>query len=251
MLCAEHGLSVIEHPKPSRGSYGTWLGDAKEPSFQQKLRQAIDAVLAQNPSSFDAFLKLMQASGYTVKYGKHIKLTGPGQQRGTRLDTLGGDRTGHPRTDRGRAKRCHIWRRRACTGARDKVQTTHRYTGENAEGKGAGYAHWARSFNLYEAAKTLIFLQEQGIGSYDDLLKKAAEASAAFNTRNDKIRAAEKRMDEIKELQKAISDYGRTREIHKQYKAAGYSAKFRAAHEADIIVHQAANKHFDSLGLKK
>ena len=58
-------------------------------------------------------------------------------------------------------------------------------------------------------------------------------------------------MDEIKELQKAISGYSRTREVYQQYKAAGYSAKFKAAHENDIRIHQAAKEHFDSLGIKK
>jgi len=58
-------------------------------------------------------------------------------------------------------------------------------------------------------------------------------------------------MDEIKELQKAISGYSRTREVYQQYKAAGYSAKFKAAHENDIRIHQTAKKHFNSLGIKK
>jgi hypothetical protein len=39
------------------------------------------------------------------------------------------------------------------------------------EGKGAGYEQWAKIFNIRQAAKTLIFLQEQGIDSYEDLKK--------------------------------------------------------------------------------
>jgi type III secretory pathway component EscV len=119
------------------------------------------------------------------------------------------------------------------------------------QGKGAGYAKWARSFNLREASKTLIFLQEIGVKSYDELVERAAAASADFKSRNTKIKAAENRMDEIKELQKQIANYGRTKEIYSQYKAAGYSKKFRAEHEEEILLHQAAKNHFDSLGLKK
>ena len=192
-------LIVIENPKPSRGSYGTWLGDKKAPSFQEKLRQAIDAALAQYPSGFDDFLRLMQASGYKVKYGKHIKLTGPVQQRETRLDTLGGDHTEQAIRERIDGARIVVpaggsapepipeTRFKLLIDIQTKIQ----------EGKGTGYAHWARSFNLHEASKTLIFLQEQGIGSYDDLEKKATAASKDFHSRNVKIRAAEKRMDEI------------------------------------------------------
>ncbi|RKJ59840.1 hypothetical protein D7Y09_18200, partial [bacterium 1XD42-1] len=34
MLCLENGLSVIAEPKPSRGSYGTWLGESKPPTIR-------------------------------------------------------------------------------------------------------------------------------------------------------------------------------------------------------------------------
>ncbi|MDR1082935.1 MAG: relaxase/mobilization nuclease domain-containing protein [Coriobacteriales bacterium] len=40
-LCVKHGLSVINDPKPSRGSYGTWLGEDKTLSFHDRLRQHI------------------------------------------------------------------------------------------------------------------------------------------------------------------------------------------------------------------
>jgi hypothetical protein len=195
----------------------------------------------------------MEVSGYKVKHGKHIKLTGPGQQRGTRLDTLGGDHTEQAIRERIAGTRIVVpsggsapepvpeTRFKLLIDIQEKMQ----------QGKGAGYAHWAQRFNLKEAAKTLIFLQENGIESYDDLVEKAAAASTDFNTRNAKIKDEEKRMDEIRELHTEISNYSRTREVYKQYRAAGYSAKFHAAHEADIIIHQAAKRHFDSLGLKK
>ena len=116
----------------------------------------------------------MQASGYKIKRGKHIKLTGPGQRRGTRLDTLRGDYTEQAIRERIEGKRTV-----ASSGgsAPEPVPVTHfkllvDIQAKLQEGKGAGYARWARSFNLHEAAKTLIFLQEQGIGSYDDLVKK-------------------------------------------------------------------------------
>jgi hypothetical protein len=65
------------------------------------------------------------------------------------------------------------------------------------------------------------------------------------------IKAAEKRMAEISELQKHVSNYIRTKDIYKAYHEAGYSKKYRSAHEAAIILHQDAKRHFDSLGLKK
>lgn len=36
-----------------------------------------------------------------------------------------------------------------------------------------------------------------------------------------------------------------------EYRKAGYSKKFLSEHEAEILLHQAAKKHFDSLGITK
>ena len=51
-LCLEHGLSIVENPKPSREHYGTWLGNKKQPSFQEQIRIAIDAALEEKPKRF-------------------------------------------------------------------------------------------------------------------------------------------------------------------------------------------------------
>ena len=49
-------------------------------------------------------------------------------------------------------------------------------------------------------------------------------------------------------MQKQIVNYAKTRAVYAEYRKAGYSKKFREAHEADILIHQAAKKYFDSLG---
>jgi septal ring factor EnvC (AmiA/AmiB activator) len=104
---------------------------------------------------------------------------------------------------------------------------------------------------LKEAAKTLLYIRDQGIADYADLERKSSAASKDFHVINAKIRAAETRLAEITALQKQIANYHRTREIYKQYRLSGYSAKFLAAHDAEITIHKAAKKYFDSLNLKK
>lgn len=251
-ICLENGLSIIENPKPSRGHYGTWLGENKEPSFQEKLRRAIDAALEQNPPDFEAFLSLMEAAGYEVKRGKHIKFTGPGQKRGTRCDTLKGNYTEQAIRERIENARLVV-----SGGGSDFVQTAAKVNllidiqAKIRMGKGPGYERWAKLFNLKQAAQTLIFLQENGLTEYAQLEKKAAESTAAFNMLSEKIKQAETRMKEISELQKHISNYSRTRDIYVQYRKAGYSKKFREEHDGEILLHQSAKKAFDTLGLKK
>ena len=58
-------------------------------------------------------------------------------------------------------------------------------------------------------------------------------------------------MAEIAVLKSHIINYSKTRDIYVAYRKAGYSKAFRAEHESEILLHQAAKKYFDSMGLKK
>ena len=117
--------------------------------------------------------------------------------------------------------------------------------------KGAGYQRWARKFNLKEMSKTLIFLQENKLTSIDELNSKVEAATKRFHELQETIKAAEKRMAEISELRTQIIQYAKTREVYAAYRKAGYSRQFRAEHEAEILLHQAAKEFFDKQGLKK
>ena len=85
LVCMEHRLSVIENPKPHGKSYNKWMGGNAKPCQRDLLRAAIDAALAKKPKDFEAFLKLVEAAGYTVKRGKHITFMRDGQPQDTRI----------------------------------------------------------------------------------------------------------------------------------------------------------------------
>jgi len=119
------------------------------------------------------------------------------------------------------------------------------------EGKGPGYEHWARIFNLREAAKTLLFLQDNGIDSYDDLVEKTNSVSAGFSERLDKIKDIDNRLKEISELQKQIGTFGKTRDTYSKYQASGWDKDFYESQRADITLHRAAKKYFNDLGYGK
>ena len=58
-------------------------------------------------------------------------------------------------------------------------------------------------------------------------------------------------MAEITVLRTHIANYARTRDVYIGYRKAGYSKKYLAEHESDILLHRAAKKAFDELGVKK
>jgi len=255
LLCFENGLSVIENPKPSKGrNYGKWLG-SKPPTWQDKLRLKIDEVLPAC-TSYEDFLAAMKATGYKVNdKRKHTTFLAPGQTKPTRLNTLGGDYT-----ETAIRERLAGTRTVASTGAdgghayqigSTRVSLLINIQAKIREGKGEGYERWARIFNLREAAKTLLFLQENGIDSYDDLVEKASAASGGYSGLNKQIKDIDKRLSEISELQKHIGTYGKTRDTYNKYRASGWDADFYESQRADITLHRAAKKFFDDLKLKK
>jgi len=263
LLCLEYGLSVIENPKPSKGkNYAEWLGE-KASSWQEKLRQKIDEILP-SCATFEDFISTMKAAGYKVNdKRKHITFLALGQKKPTRLNTLKGDHT--EEAIRERLSGARIITAGGASGGQTLVAapifTQHAQPSQVSflidiqskirEGKGAGYEQWARIFNLKEASKTLLFLKENGIDNYEELVKKSSSASGDFAILTKKIKAAETRMEEISALQKHIGTYGKTREIFSRYKKSGYSEKFYEENRADITLHRAAKKHFDDLGYDK
>ena len=119
------------------------------------------------------------------------------------------------------------------------------------EGKGAGYARWAKNFNLKQLSQTLIYLEENNLLDRSVLEERTSAATAQYHALFDNMKSAEQRMAEIKVLQQHIINYAKTRDTYVAYRKAGYSKKFLAEHEPEIILHKAAKQFFDEQGLKK
>ena len=119
------------------------------------------------------------------------------------------------------------------------------------EGKGAGYARWAKNFNLKQLSQTLIYLEENNLLDRCVLEERTAAVTAQYHTLSTKMKSAEQRMAEIKVLQQHIINYAKTRDTYVAYRKAGYSKKFLSEHESEIILHKAAKQFFDEQGLKK
>lgn len=251
-LCLEHGLSIVEDPKPSRAHYGTWLGNKKQPSFQEQIRQAIDAVLKEKPKDFEEFLEKMEAAGVEVnRERKNLRFRVQGQENYTRCNTLKGDYTEQAIKERisgvriVNPQRNSTYRQRFKIGLLLDIETVVR------SGKGPGYERWAKVFNLKQLSQAVMYLKEHGDMGYEDLKEKTSAVAARFNDLSEKIKSLEEQMTANSELQKQIIIYAKTRETYIEYRKAGYSKRFRAEHEADILLHQAAKKYFDSLAITK
>ena len=270
-ICLENGLSVISDPKPkSKGKYkhyGEWLGDSKPPTFQERLKAQIDSCLAEKPPTMKVFLQSMTEAGFEVKHGRGgvISFRAPayGQTRYTRLrsSTLG-EGYGSDNIQaviEGRVSYSE-WRQ---SSQAEQTAPKGRIIGAKATapkanlivdiqskmraGKGPAYEKWAKIHNLKAMAAALQFLQENNLLEYEQLEQKAAEATDRFHDLSDKIKSIEASINTNAELKAAIVSYSKTRPVFEGYKAAKYSSKYLAAHEADIRTHRTAQATFKRL----
>ena len=252
-LCLEHGLSIVEDTKPSRTHYGTWLGSKKQPSFQEQIRRAIDVALEEKPKDFEELLKKLEAAGIEVnRERKHLRFRVLGQEKYTRCDTLKGDYTEQAIKERIAGTRTVKLRRiTPTTKPVSKVGLLVDIEAAIRAGKGPGYERWAKVFNLKQLSQAVIYLKEHGNMNYEDLRERTAAVTDRFNALSTQIKDLESKMTANGELQKQIVNYAKTRAVYIEYRKAGYSKKFRSGHETEILLHQAAKKHFDSLGITK
>jgi hypothetical protein len=176
LLCAEHGLSVIENPKRSPGrNYHKWLGEDKPLSQREILRNKIDEVLP-NCKTFEDFLSALRAAGYIVNdTRKYITVKLDGAKKAIRLKSLG-----EKYTEEAIKERLGLTKSVGSSGG-EITKISLLIDIQNRIRESRGYAHWAKIFNLKEAAKTLIFLQENGIGTLEELTEKASAASGEFS----------------------------------------------------------------------
>ena len=214
-LCLEHGLSIVEDPKPSRTHYGTWLGSKKQPSFQEQLRRAIDAALEEKPKDFEELLKKLEAAGIEVnRERKHLRFRVPGQENYTRCDTLKGDYTEQAIKERIAGTRTVKLRRVAPAKPVSKVGLLVDIEAAIRAGKGPGYERWAKVFNLKQLSQAVIYLKEHGNMSYEDLQERTATVTDRFNALSTQIKDLELRMTANGELQKQIVNYAKTRAVY-------------------------------------
>lgn len=249
LICLEHQLSVIEI-KPYRERQKHTLYPPRE-SNRDKLCAVIDNILLnEKPADFEAFLQKLEQQGYEIKRGKHTSVKGARQKRFIRFRTLGAGYN----EDEIKAVIAGEVEHRPYQKQPPKEQPFNLLVDIQAklsEGKSEGYARWARRYNLKEMSKTLIFLQENKIGSIEEMQERVNAATAEYHELGDSIKAAEQRMAEIAVLRAHIINYAKTCDVYANYRKAGYSKKFLEEHREQITLHRAAKAAFDEAGLKK
>ena len=249
LICLEHQLSVIEI-KPYRERQKRTLYPPRE-SNRDKLCAVIDNILLnERPANFEGFLQKLEQQGYEIKRGKYTSVKGTRQKRFIRFRTLGAGYS----EDEIKAVIAGESEHRPYQKQPPKEQPFHLLVdiqAKRSEGKSEDYARWAKRYNLKEMSKTLIFLQENKIGSIEEMQERVDAATAHYHELGDSIKDSENRLAEIAVLKAHIINYAKTRPVYDAYRKTGYSKHFLEGHRAEITLHKAAKAAFDEANLKK
>ena len=247
-LCRENGLSVVVPGKGSKGkSYAEYQAEKTGTSWKGKLKTTVDALIPQ-VSSFEELLTRLQAAGYEIKPGKYVSCRAPGQERFTRLKTLGADYTEEAVRERIAGRRTKV-----AKAPREQRGVSLLIDIENSikAAQSKGYEQWAKIHNLKQAAKTMNFLTEHKIEQYADLVSRIEEMAAESGQAADALKDAEKRLADMAVLIKNVSTYQKTKPVYDAYRKARNREKYRAGQEQAIILHEAAVRSLKAAGIAK
>lgn len=246
LLCIENHLSVIPHKKYSERKKENPY--PKTQSKRDRIREDLDAILGQNFQNIPQLIQALTESGYEIKQGKNISVRKIGDEgRFVRFDTLGEDylqleslmlygMKKQPPKKKSARKKTESREVNLLIDVQEKIQ----------EGKGGGYTHWAKVFNVKQMARTILYLQEHDYESLEQLEDHVKAKVRENSIAAEKLKKIDTTIEEAKEMRKQIITYAQTREIYVAYRKSGYSKKYLQEHEEEIRRHKEAKESFNN-----
>lgn len=235
-LCKENGLSVIPPSQGKGMSYKEYTEAKRGTSWKQKLKQTIDRNII-TAKDYDEFLKLMQDAGYEIKTGKYISFRAEGQERFTRAKTIGENYTEERIKERIQG---HNPRKRQMQSGRKGISLIGDIQERIKLIDSKGYEHKAKLTILKEAARTLNYLTENNLLQYADLEKKVEDIHSSYARTGEELKTVEARLREVQPLIKNITNYQKLNPVYDAYMKAKDKSAFRAKHEAELVIFEAA-----------
>ena len=236
-LCEEYGLSVIPQNENKGKSYIEYTAAKQGTSYKAQLKADIDKAVRKSLDYSD-FLLRMEIAGYEVKKGKYISFRAAGRERFVRGKTLGGYYTEDSIKERIAKNAIH---RPKKENRRINLIIDIQNCIKAQESK--GYEHWGKIYNLKQAAKTLNFLTENNLTTYEDLEAAVNKIHSDFDDTAQKIKAVEKTIGENAILIKQLEIYRQYRPIYLKLKKVKNKEGFTRKFQRELILYEAAVKH--------
>ena len=235
-ICEEYGLSVIRNPKGQGKSYIEHTAYKQGKSWKAQLRTTIDTLIP-IAKDFDDLLLLMEQKGYKVKkQNKNVSFCAEDREKYIRSKSLGEDYTVEAIKERiaGRSKKI------SAPKIDKRINLIIDIQNNIKAQQSKGFEHWAKINNLKQAAKTLNFLTENNITTYEELEKAADKIHKEFDGVSEKIKDIENRINQTALLIKNIETYKKLKPVIDRYKKSKNKVQFAEKHRSEIILYEAA-----------
>ena len=236
-LCEEYGLSVIPQNDNKGKSYIEYTAAKQGTSYKAQLKADIDKAVRKSLDYSD-FLLRMEIAGYEVKKGKYISFRAAGRERFVRGKTLGGYYTEDSIKERIAKNAIHHPKKES---RRINLIIDIQNCIKAQESK--GYEHWSKIYNLKQASRTLNFLTENNLTTYEDLEKAADKILSDFDMLTQKIKAAERQINENAMLIKQLEIYRQYRPIYLKLQKVKNKEGFTRKFQRELILYEAAERN--------
>ena len=224
-LCEEYGLSVIPQNKNKGKSYKSQL----KADIDKAVRKSLD---------YSDFLLRMEIAGYEVKKGKYISFRAAGRERFVRGKTLGGYYTEDSIKERISKNAIHRPKKES---RRINLIIDIQNCIKAQESK--GYEHWSKIYNLKQASRTLNFLTENNLTTYEDLEAAVNKIHSDFDDTAQEIKAIEKTIGENAILIKQLEIYRQYRPIYLKLQKVKNKEGFTRKFQRELILYEAAERN--------
>lgn len=235
-LCEEYNLSVIE-PSGNKGkSYAEYTAEKNGTSWKAELRKTIDSVIKRS-LDFDDFILRMELAGYTVKrQNKNISFCNSEREKFMRSKTLGDGYTVDAIKNRIKNHRSRPKQERKGVSLLIDIQNSIKAQ------ESKGYEHWAKINNLKQASKTINFLTEHNISSYDELETAVNDIYKRFDDKREELKSVEKQLNESNITLKYLTTYTKLKPVYAKYRMTKNKAEFKRKYQSEIILFETAAK---------
>ena len=106
-----------------------------------------------------------------------------------------------------------------------------------AAGKGAGYEHWAKIFNLKQLAKSMALFTRYNLNSEEELDARVKELAEKYGEAHKVVKDLEDRIKANRELSRHALAYVQNKRIAQQVKTAKNPETFREQHRAELTAY--------------
>ena len=133
----------------------------------------------------------------------------------------------------------------------DKISRLIDIQAKLAAGKGAGYEHWAKIFNLKQLAKSMALFTRYNLNSEEELDARVKELAEKYDEAHKVVKDLENRIKSNRELSRHALAYVQNKKIVQQVKTAKNPETFREQHRAELTAYQAAAAYFKAQKVTK